>query len=407
MSNSSRFGRTKTKVLGLAAGLIAVAGVTFIVLWPAILGHIRAGMLLESISGNRVRAMQSYIGGVIDRSTVQIPSSTAPITAHLYRRARGTKGEKGIVLVHGFSPTGDRYDTLIQAANNLASSGFVVLTPTIPPLTHYLIDREGMQMIGESAVWLSKETGSPVTVLGISFSGGLAMVAAVQPQYRSGFRQVISLSSYDDLRRISYFYVTGVEPEPGGGTIRVPYTNPFAVDITALQFVRQFVPPEDVVPVSAAIEDAIRRMQNPNVRDVSAPVVLSPRQRQEVDEILAGGQAIRSKLLGALKQPNRDLEQLSPHVNMASLTVPLTVLSGFDDPAIPSAESNWLEADVPAGRLCRVYFSPLIHHVTLSSPTRETGVRRLRRWMDKWLLMSALAPAMEGADPHVLFPGCS
>ena len=71
----------------------------------------------------------------------------------------------GIVIVHGFSPVGDQYGDLANAADNLAGGGFVALTPTIPPLTHYVVSEEGMRMIGDSAVWLAKKTGGPVTVL--------------------------------------------------------------------------------------------------------------------------------------------------------------------------------------------------------------------------------------------------
>lgn len=385
---------------GVAAGLVLV-----VVVWPVLLGHVRAAVLLDRLSGQRVTRLQHLVAGPVSVTAVQIPSATQPISAHLFRRARG-RGGRGIVIVHGFSPIGDSYGELASAADNLAAGGFVVLTPTIPSLTHYLVIDEGMRMIGDSAAWLAKETGEPVTVIAISFSGGLALVTAIQPEYRASFRQVICLAPYDDLRRITVFYLTGKEARPDGQEAANEASDPFAVDVTALHFLDWLVPAPDIAPIAAVLQRSLMLRQtqseNPHLFDS-----LTPAQQREAVDILAATDTLKLRMMEAMNAQRRDLGALSPHGQMDSLTVPVTVITGLNDPAIPTLETVWLARDLPKRAVCTVYLSPLIQHVSLSTHARQTGLARVRHWIDKLRLVHALAPAMEGADPHRFFPGCS
>ncbi|GAC1421816.1 MAG: hypothetical protein NVSMB62_17130 [Acidobacteriaceae bacterium] len=388
------------------AGAVISGFVVFIVLvWPVLLGHLRAAILLDRLSGQRVIRLQRIVAGPVSVSVVQIPSATQPISGHLFKRARDSGG-RGIVIVHGFSPIGDSYGELASAADNLAAGGFVVLTPTIPPLTHYLVTDEGMRMIGDSAVWLAKETGQPVTVIAISFSGGLALVTAIQPEYRNSFRQVICLAPYDDLRRITIFYLTGKEARPDGQEAPNEASDPFALDVTALHFLEWLVPAPDVAPIGAVLQRSLMlrqtQSQNPHLMDS-----LTPAQQQEAKDILAAPENLKVRLMDATIAQGASLSALSPHGQMASLTVPVTVITGLNDPAIPTMETEWLAQDLPKRAVCMVYLTPLIQHVSLSTHGQQTGLTRVRHWIDKLRLLHALAPAMEGADPHRLFPGCS
>ena len=82
------------------------------------------------------------------------------------------------------------------------SCGLRVLTPQLPGIKDYHVDRSSVQVIGESAKWFAQKTGGPVGVMGLSFSGGLALVAAADPvspglQVRPGRR----LAGCDGPRR--------------------------------------------------------------------------------------------------------------------------------------------------------------------------------------------------------------
>ncbi|MDP9040191.1 MAG: hypothetical protein M3O02_13130 [Acidobacteriota bacterium] len=398
--------RTRRRAWLVMAGGIAVVLIAVAVVWPVILAHIRAGVLLDRLSGQRVTRVQRLLAGPVTSRRVEIPSGTQTIRGHLFSRARG-RGGRGILIVHGFSPLGDEYGDLAKAADDLAAGGFVVLTPTIPPLTHYLVNDEGMRMIGDSASWLARQTGGRVSVFAISFSGGLALVTAVHPEYRAAIRQVVALAPYDDLRRIIAFYLTGKEARPDGQVVPGVAPDPFAIDITALQFLDSLVPPEDVTAVRAVLQRSIMQRQMQRPADAHLMDELTPRQRQEALDIIAAPDALKLRLRDALSVRRVDLGLLSPHGQLASLSVPVTVITGANDPAIPTLESNWLAQDVPAPMLCTLYISPIVRHVTLSSETEEVGIRRLRRWAEKLRLVHALAPAMETADPHLLFPGCA
>ena len=60
----------------------------------------------------------------------------------------------------------------------MASCGLQVLTPELPGIKDYHVDHDSVRVIGESARWFAQRTGAPVGVMGLSFSGGLALVAA-------------------------------------------------------------------------------------------------------------------------------------------------------------------------------------------------------------------------------------
>lgn len=393
--------RFKALAWSVFASLVLIA-----VVWPVLLAHVRAGVLLDRLSGQRVTRLQRLVAGPVSVTAVQIPTATQPISAHLFRRARAAGG-RGIVIVHGFSPIGDSYGELASAADNLAAGGFVVLTPTIPPLTHYLVTDEGMRMIGDSAVWLAKETGSPVTVIAISFSGGLALVTAIQPEYRSSFRQVICLAPYDDLRRITVFYLTGIEARPDGREGPKETSDPFALDVTALHFLDWLVPAADVAPIRGILQRSLLLRQTDSPPEPHMMDLLTPAQQQEARDILAAPDKLKIRMMDVMTAQRTDLAALSPHGQMAGLTVPVTVITGLNDPAIPTMETYWLAQDLPKRAVCKVYLSPLIQHVSLSTHARQTGLTRVRHWIDKLRLLHALAPAMAGADPHRLFPGCS
>jgi dienelactone hydrolase len=65
----------------------------------------------------------------------------------------------------------------------MASCGIRVLTPELPGIKDYHVSKDSVRTIGESAKWLAAQTGGPVGVMGLSFAGGLALVAAADPAY--------------------------------------------------------------------------------------------------------------------------------------------------------------------------------------------------------------------------------
>src|SRR5439155_24989482 len=64
--------------------------------------------------------------------------------------------------------------------------------------------------------------GAPVGVMGLSFAGGLALMAAADARYQSDISSVIALGAYDDLARVTRFLATNEIELPDGKTGRIP-----------------------------------------------------------------------------------------------------------------------------------------------------------------------------------------
>src|SRR5205807_4459274 len=98
----------------------------------------------------------------------------------------------------------------------LAASGLGVLTPDIPELSHFEISPAITDEIEDAAGWLAVQApaqrGSQVGLLGVSFSGGLSIVAAGRASLRERVAYVMAFGGHDDLPRVLRYLCTGVEP---------------------------------------------------------------------------------------------------------------------------------------------------------------------------------------------------
>ncbi len=52
--------------------------------------------------------------------------------------------------------------------------------------------------------------------MGLSFSGGLALVAASNPVYSKDFKYVFAVGSQDQMAHVANYYLTGQELRPDG-----------------------------------------------------------------------------------------------------------------------------------------------------------------------------------------------
>ncbi len=147
----------------------------------------------------------------------QVPSRHGALRARLYvpdhvRRA--------IVLVAGVNALGIDEPRLYGLAHELANVGFAVLTPELPDLQRYDITPRTTDMIEDAAVWLSAQPrlarDGRVGMVGISFAGGLSVVAAGRPALRDRVAFVFSFGGHANFQRVLRFLCSGMEPAPPG-----------------------------------------------------------------------------------------------------------------------------------------------------------------------------------------------
>jgi dienelactone hydrolase len=374
-------------VLAVAAVLLAAAGdlamrtyrrgAAFVVQAAGIQGVVR-----------RVAAWQTVpVSETLDGYAVPWRSGT--LRAHAYHPGRVLG--RGIMLVPGVHAAGIDEPRLVGFARDLASMGHPVLTVELPDLTHYQITPRTTDMIEDAAAWMlrqpeySGEDGR-VGMMGISFGGGLSIVAAGRPSIRDHIAFVLSFGGHGDLPRTLQYLCTGIQPD---GTVRPPHD--YGLAIVLLGAADQVVPHEQVQP----LRDAILSFLEASRLDM-------------IDKAKAAVEFARAKSLEAtLAEPSRtymgyvnarDVKRLGPILlpHMSALggdpalspsrsappACPVYLLHGSDDNVVPAVESVLLARDLRArGVIVHQLATPLITHAEVDRRSTATAIWRL---IDFW-----------------------
>jgi dienelactone hydrolase len=374
-------------VLAVAAVLLAAAGdlamrtyrrgAAFVVQAAGIQGVVR-----------RVAAWQTVpVSETLDGYAVPWRSGT--LRAHAYHPGRVLG--RGIMLVPGVHAAGIDEPRLVGFARDLASMGHPVLTVELPDLTHYQITPRTTDMIEDAAAWMlrqpeySGEDGR-VGMMGISFGGGLSIVAAGRPSIRDHIAFVLSFGGHGDLPRTLQYLCTGIQPD---GTVRPPHD--YGLAIVLLGAADQVVPHEQVQP----LRDAILSFLEASRLDM-------------IDKAKAAVEFARAKSLEAtLAEPSRtymgyvnarDVKRLGPILlpHMSALggdpalspsrsappACPVYLLHGSDDNVVPAVESVLLARDLRArGVIVHQLATPLITHAEVDRSSTATAIWRL---IDFW-----------------------
>jgi acetyl esterase/lipase len=302
-------------------------------------------------------------------------------------RAQG----RGILLVPGVHASGIDEPRLIGFAQHLAALGHPVLTVELPDLMRYEITARTTDMIEDAAAWMMRRAeyrgrDGRIGLLGISFGGGLSIVAAGRPSIRNGVAFVMALGGHADLPRTLQYLCTGVQPD---GATRPPHD--YGLAIVLLAAADRVVPASQVAPLQAAIRS-----------------FLEASRLDMIDKTKAAEEFERAKTLAlTLDEPSRtymgyvnarDVGRLGPVLlpHMAALggnpalsparsplpPAPLFLLHGSDDNVVPAIESTLLaQHAASAGARARALLTPLITHAEVDRGSTMVAMWRL---VDFW-----------------------
>lgn len=323
---------------------------------------------------------------VVDTQEVTLPTDEGDVRARIYV-PRGIFNPPGMVLVHGIHHLGIDEPRLMSFARAAASSGFTVLTPEIAALADYHVDGASIDTIGYSAAWLHRKLAdSPVTVVGVSFAGGLSLLAARDPRYSPHIRALVLMGAYDSLARVCRFLATSQAELPDGR--EEPYkAHDYGASVFVYSNLDQFFSAGDL----AVAHDALRYWlwEQPANAQALLPR-LSPAGRETIEILMARQiDRIRPKMLNVIQADATRLAALSPEGKLADLHTPVFVLHGATDDIIPSTESLWLEKEIPRAELREALITPAFSHV---DPDKHAG------GMDELRLIDFLAGVLRSAD---------
>ena len=343
--------------------------------------------ILKLASGQPVPwLLKKAVVGPVTTEEIQFPSEAGVIRARLYRPSNKTNAP-GLIVLHGVHHLGMDEPRLMGFAAAMASCGLQVLTPELPGIRDYHVDRSSVRVIGESAKWFAQRTGSPAGVMGLSFSGGLALVAAADPIYARDFKFVFAVGSQDAMDHVAQFYLTGAETRPDGSIERLR-AHEYGALVLEYEHLEDFVPAEDI----EAIRPVLRQhLYEDKAAEAAASLRLNERQKLEAVALMdSSAPATLAKLAAAETKHVKEMEGLSPHGRLKGLTTPVFLLHGQADNIIPSAETLWMASELSSSSLQAVLVSPVLSHLDLDGA--KPGA------MDEWRLVHFFALVMDAAE---------
>lgn len=378
--------RRRTYYTILAAGIVIFC----IAARPFAKAHLQAVAVLSEVGGQPVPEFARGLTVPVTTEELSFPAGTATgqkqVQARLYLPVTKPNAP-ALVIFHGVHHLGIDEPRLMGFATAIASCGIRVLTPELPDIKDYHVSEDSVRTIGESVKWFAARTGGPVGVMGLSFSGGLALVAATDPLYHSDFKFVLAVGSQDSMARVTDYYRTGSDVRPDG-TIEVLPAHEYGPLVLEYEYLEDFIPKRDIEPVRAVLR---AHLYEDRTAEADASLGLNDIQKREAVELMdATSSVTRAKIASTIAKHNGELEALSPHGRLGTLSMPVYLLHGEADNIIPSAETLWMASELTSDNLKAMLVSPVLSHLDLDG-TKPGAI-------DKWQLVHFFALIMNAAE---------
>ena len=336
----------------------------------------------------RARTLAGWESTSVTETPLQsIPWRGGTLRSRSYRPGR--ESGRTILLVPGVHAAGIDEPRLVGFARDIAAMGHPVVTAELPDLAHYEITTRTTDMIEDAAAWVMRQPeyrgrDGRIGMLGISFGGGLSIVAAARPAIRSHVAFVMAFGGHADLPRTLKYLCTGIQPD---GAIRPPHD--YGLAIVLLGAADRVVPATQVTPLREAILTFLEASRLDMVDKAKAQV--------EFDRAKALETALVEPSRTYMDYVNkRDVAHLGPILlpHVAELgsdpalspskspapSSPVYLLHGTDDNVVPAIESTLLARDLAARGVTQpvhVLLTPLITHAEVDKASTFAAVWRL------------------------------
>jgi hypothetical protein len=348
----------------------------------------------------------------VQQREIAIPTPRGSLRARVY--APTNPNHRVALLTSGLHVSGIDEPRLTRLAHELAASGMVVVTPDIPELSRFEISPAITDTIERAAVWLASESGldgdQRIGMMGISFSGGLSLVAAGRASLKDHVNYVFSFGGHADLPRVLRYLCTGIAPMPKGRVrlkpdattaeaepspdqrgVRLqpdqPFVRPphdYGVAVILLAMADRVVPAAQVAP----LREAIRRYLTASALDSNVDKDKAAREFEALKQLAKTMREPSATLLRYINERDvvhlgaRLLPLVGSYASDPALSesrspkpvAPVFLLHGVDDNVIPSIESEYLADDLRPKVPVRLLLSGLISHAEADRPMHVSDI---------------------------------
>lgn len=347
----------------------------------------------------RLRRIANLDAVPVHTRELSIPTTRGPMRARVYEPEGPHR--RTALLTSGLHASGIDEPRLVHLAQQLAASHVLVVTPDIPELARFDISPAITDAIEQAGVWLADESGfasdHKVALMGISFSGGLSIVAAGRPSLANRVAYVFSLGGHDDLPRVLRYLCTGRELRPMpkvhlAADSRETDTfvlspHDYGVAVILLEIADRVVPPPQVERLRAGVRQYLwASALDGGVDKARAPA--------EFDAVRRYGRTLPEPSATLMRYVldrdvvhlgSRLLPLIGSHGAASSLSVskspkpsaPVFLLHGLGDNVVPAVESEYLAEDLRGDAPVRLLLSGLISHAEADQPMHVGDVLQL------------------------------
>jgi acetyl esterase/lipase len=346
---------------------------------------VRAAALLLRFSDENAKGFLPAFGKhQLDETMTTVPTAAGEMKARFYS-PRGLEGAPALLLVHGVHRLGIDEPRFTRLARTIAATGITVFTPEFKEIVDYRIDPATIERIGESARALSSRAGKRgAGIMGISFGGGLALMAASDPRFASDVKFVVTIGAHHDMARVLRFFSTNQVERPDGGKEPLE-AHHYGAMVLIYSHVERVVDGADVDIARQAIRlwlwekfDEARA----RARD------LSPASRAKIEALFEGKPEFKL-LIADLARDQQGAALVSPHGHVRALRAPVFLLHGAGDTVIPSAEMLWLQQEIPPHLLRTALKSEALIHAEFGHEPS---------FVDQWALVRFFAGILDAAE---------
>jgi dienelactone hydrolase len=372
----------------LAAVIVVVAVLVYLAV-----PYVRAASLFVRVAhlgGHVEEFAASHARRVIVLPPHMLPVRAGSVPAQFYRPEGGFS--RSALLIPGIHSMGINEPRLTALAKDLAGSGVMVMTLALPDLQHYLLTTHSTDVIEDAVSWMASRSDlapdGRIGLIGISFAGGLSLVAAARPSIRDKLAYVVSFGGHADLPRVLRYLATGEETQMPG--VRTVPPHDYGVAVILYQFAdHSIVPAEQVAPLRKGIETFLYASQLTLV-DMNQANATFEHAREYAKTLPEPARTYMGyvndrnvKKLGPALLPyliasGVDSPTLSADRSSSVPAAPVFLLHGSEDSVIPTAESVLL-ADYFRSRGVDVHLliSELITHAEVDRTAAAADTFRL------------------------------
>ena len=380
----------------LAALLFAIAFVigAFVVARPYL--HGLAFVVRAADINGRFRRIADLDAVPVHTRELAIPTARGPMRARVYEPEGSHR--RTALLTSGLHASGLDEPRLVRRANQSAGSHVLVVTPDIPELAQFEISPAITDAIEQAGVWLADESGlapdHKVALMGISFSGGLSIVAAGRPSLANRVAYVFSLGGHDDLPRVLRYLCTGRDPRPvpkvhlaadtRANDTFVLSPHDYGVAVILLEIADRVVPPAQAERLrtgvrqylwASALDGGVDKARAPAAFDAvrqysrTLPEPSATLMRYVLDRDVVH--------LGSRLLPRIGSQGAASALSVSKSpkpSVPVFLLHGLGDNVVPAVESEYLAEDLRGAAPVRLLLSGLISHAEADRPMHVADV---------------------------------